>query len=338
MTRNFAIYSLALLFLFSFLGCKNPSTKSKELVSTSSPSISAIDSSGKTITLAHEARRVVVLFPSLVDEVYMLHAEDKLVGIPQLLYETPDAFSFLAQFDKRLAQHKIATPTYNGHSINIETLIGLNPDLVLTFNLDTEENQQMENLGIPVFTFSSGAEENILEELDNVGVLLGKKERARQITNYVSREVKRLRTHKTASPKSIYYAWSRGRIMSTSGPGSLIDNVIRLSGSQNACPIPIEAPNISAETMYKWNPDIIVLWNSELKEVYKLEEIASLPAVKEKHIYVMTPPFLYDPHTVKFILFAEQLKYWCDPAYSEADLKAKIDKAFSVLYGKTYAL
>ncbi|UKB85723.1 ABC transporter substrate-binding protein [Chryseobacterium sp. MEBOG06] len=323
-------FSAVILMLQSCNNQKNSGNKE----TSANTEVTATDSRGKTIILPHEAKRVVVLYNALVDDVYMLQAGEKIVGIPQQIYEMEDTYNFLSKLDDRIKNKSIPTPTFGGQSSNAESIVGLQPDLVLTFNTDQDNITQIENLGIPVFTFSSLNDEKILDELKNVGKLLGKQKRAEEITRYVSEEVKKMRASRETSPKKIYYAWSKGRIMSTSGKGSLIDMAITLSGAQNVCPVPVEAPNISAETMYKWNPDLIVLWNSKLSDVYSLKELAALPAVKNKQVFVMSPSFPYDPHTVKFMLFAKQLRHWCMPEYTQEQLDQDVKKAFEVIYGK----
>jgi len=136
------------------------------------------------------------------------------------------------------------------------------------------------------------------------------------VVSYVKAEAKKLKAPVNEKPKKVYYAWSKGRIFSTSGKGTLLDLAIKLSGAENACPLEMESPNVGAESIYKWNPDLIVLWN-----LYQLKELDALPAVKSKQVFAMNPAFYYDPHTVKFLLFAKQLRNWCYPsAYSTEQL------------------
>jgi len=296
--------------------------------------VNAVDSRGKEVVLAHVAKRVVVLFPSLVDEVYMLGAENSLVGIPEQVYQLEDTYSFLSKLDQRIAKKELATPTFAGQANNVESIVGLNPDLVLTFNTDQDNISQLEDLGIPVFTFSSQDEKSIFNELIGMGALLGKKARAEEIVQFVSAEIKKMTAPKDQIQKKVYYAWSKGRVLSTSGRGSLIDMAIRLSGAANACPLEMEAPNVGAETIYKWNPDLIILWNSKLADVYNLKELAALPAVKNKQVFVMSPSFPFDPHTVKFMLFAKQIRHWCFSDYTKQQLDQDMTIAFEKLYGK----
>ncbi|MDF2850221.1 MAG: iron transporter substrate-binding protein [Sphingobacterium multivorum] len=301
---------------------------------TVSNQVKAVDSRGKEVVLAHTAQRVVVLFPSLVDEVYMLGAENSLVGIPEQVYQVEDTYKFLSKLDDRIAQKTLATPTFAGQANNVESIVSLNPDLVLTFNTDQDNISQLEDLGIPVFTFSSQDEKSIFNELTGMGALLGKKARAEEIVQFVSAEIKKMTAPKDQIQKKVYYAWSKGRVLSTSGRGSLIDMAIRLSGAANACPLEMEAPNVGAETIYKWNPDLIILWNSTLADVYNLKELAALPAVRNKQVFVMSPSFPFDPHTVKFMLFAKQIRHWCFSDYTKQQLDQDMAIAFEKLYGK----
>ena len=319
---------LLLLLCFLFSACQNQQSGALN------DRVRAIDSRGKEVHLQHTAKRVVVLFPSLVDEVYMLGAENSLVGIPEQVYQMEDTYAFLSKLDPRIAKKTIATPTFGGQANNVESIVSLNPDLVLTFNTDQDNISQLESLGIPVFTFSSQDEKSIFNELIGMGTLLGRKDRAEDIVEFVSTEIKKMTVPKDQKQKKVYYAWSKGRVLSTSGRGSLIDMAIRLSGATNACPLEMEAPNVGAETIYKWNPDLIILWNSKLTDVYNLKELAALPAVKNKQVFVMSPSFPFDPHTVKFMLFAKQVRHWCFSDYTKQQLDQDMAVAFEKLYGK----
>jgi len=319
---------LLLLLCFLFSACQNQQSGALN------DRVRAIDSRGKEVHLQHTAKRVVVLFPSLVDEVYMLGAGNSLVGIPEQVYQMEDTYAFLSKLDPRIAKKTIATPTFGGQANNVESIVSLNPDLVLTFNTDQDNISQLESLGIPVFTFSSQDEKSIFNELIGMGTLLGRKDRAEDIVEFVSTEIKKMTVPKDQKQKKVYYAWSKGRVLSTSGRGSLIDMAIRLSGATNACPLEMEAPNVGAETIYKWNPDLIILWNSKLTDVYNLKELAALPAVKNKQVFVMSPSFPFDPHTVKFMLFAKQVRHWCFSDYTKQQLDQDMAVAFEKLYGK----
>lgn len=306
-----------------------------QTVSTSSveAKVSAIDGRGKEITLPKEADRIIVLYESLVDNIFILQAQKKLVGVPQQIYLNDDSFNFLAPYDRRFANKKIATPTFGGGSSNVEAVIGLQPDLVITFDNDIDAIGQLEGLGVPVFAVSSKDREAILDELKGIGALIGKSKRAEYIASLVEEQIEQMQGVRMLESQKVYYAWSKGRVLSTSGKGTLMDMAITLSGAQNACPLELEAPNVGAETLYKWNPDLIILWNSNVNDVYELSELASLPAVANKQVYVMKPSIYYDPHTVKFTLFAKQIRNWCDPvSYPDSVFRKDVQNMLTELY------
>lgn len=315
------------IVLFCIVGCNN----SKKQTATSHI-LQVTDSSEKVVTLKQTAKRVLVLFEPMVDGFFMLGAQDKIVGIPEQLYQNTSAYEFLSKLDNRLKNREISTPTYNGRSVNIETVISLNPDLVIAYHTDTEVIAQLENLGIPTFVVSSNSRGEIYSELKNIALLVDKTERAEQLVNYVESQLNQI--PKTENENiSVYYAWSKGRIFSTSGKGTLIDDAIKASGLSNACPLEMNALNIGAETLYQWNPNMIVLWNSAESDVYDLEELSALPAVKKRQVHTFTPAFYYDPHTLKFMLFAKQLRFWATKNTTSTEFLTEIESDLNFLYG-----
>ena len=295
----------------------------------------AEDSRGKDIMLAHAAQRVVVLFEPMVDELFMLGVQDRIVGMPEQVYQNESSFRFFSKLDERIARREIATPTYGGRANNMESIIGLRPDLAIVYEQEKETIVQLEELKIPVYAVSSKNKESIYQELRGVATLLGKADRAEELISYVDGELKKMERPADSARKKVYYAWSKGRILSTSGKGSLMDLSIEAAGAENACPLEMEAPNIGAEQLYSWNPDLIVLWNSQPEDVYNLKELAALPAVKNREVYALTPTFNFDPHTIKFMLFAKQLRHWCYPEESDEELKGEIQGALEKLYFST---
>lgn len=298
-----------------------------------SSTITAKDSRGKEISLPKTAQRIVVLFPPLVDELYMLGAENQIVGIPKQIYTEESTYDYLSKIDERIKQQSIPTPTFSGAGSSIEMIIGLKPDLVITFegNIDVEE--QLEQQNIPVFSVSSMDKVSIFNELRSIAKLLGKSERAEKLINYVNVNLDKMEKSKPNSPKKIYYAWSRGRILSTSGKGTLMDLAIESSGNINACPLNLQVPNVSPEMLFKWNPDLIILWNSKKEDVYAIKSLAILPAVKNKQIFELKPTFNFDPHTIKFFLFAKQISHWVNNV-AEEQSKDEIKKDLDFLYSK----
>ncbi|WHT39058.1 hypothetical protein QNH98_19265 [Myroides sp. mNGS23_01] len=87
------LFFFPLLFLLSLSQACKQETKAPSAVDADT-AVHAIDSRGKEVQLPKAATRVVALYEALVDDVFMLDAQDKLVGIPQQTYLNEDAFAF----------------------------------------------------------------------------------------------------------------------------------------------------------------------------------------------------------------------------------------------------
>jgi len=327
MRRIALIFTVTVGIIMLFTACK------QEPLPKGNGVIQATDSRGRVVHMDQPAERVVVLFAPMVDQIYMLQAGKQIIAVPEQLYLTPSTYNALSQLDERIANKTIATPTFGGRSSNLESIVSLKPDLAIVYEVDTETITQLEEIGVPVFTVSSKGKESIFKELQEVARLLGKAERATKLIGYVKEELSKMPVPPDGERKKVYYAWSKGRIFSTSGKGSLMDLAIESAGAENACPLQMEAPNIGAELIYQWDPSLIILWNSDPNEVYRLKELAALPAVKQKQVFELTPTFNFDPHTLKFLLFAKQLRQWCYPD-AEASLSNDIQESLTVLYGQ----
>lgn len=244
------------IVLFFGTACQN-AAKPKE----NDGNIHAKDSRGVDVRLTKPAQRIVVLFAPFVDELLMLQAGDRIQGIPLQVYQNADQFLYFAKLDERIAQKAIATPTSGIIGTNLEKILSLKPDLVIVYESETETIAQLESLKIPVFSASSSNKEAIFNEFIGVATLTGTEERGKKVLDFVQAEIAEMQQSnlEIKEVKSVYYAWSKGRVFSTSGKGTLLDLAMNLAGTKNACPLTLEAPNVGAESLYKWNPDAILL-------------------------------------------------------------------------------
>lgn len=322
---------LVILLLSVVVACKKQTTSTDTL--SNQKTYSAMDARGVQVELDQPAQRVVVLFEAFVDAMFMLEAQDLLVGVPSQVYLTPDSYEFFSSLSADFASKKIATPSFNGRSVNMESLVALQPDLVVTFSEDSQMIAQMESLGMKVYAMIGSDIEVTLKEFEGLGNLVGKSERSKMITSYIREQIQQMSTLVPEQRKSAYYVWSKGRVLSTSGKGTLMDSAITLADVDNACPLQMEAPNIGVELLYQWNPDLMILWNTPESDVYGLKELANLPAVVNKQVFEMKPIFLFDPHTVKLVLFSKQIKHWAYPElYTKEQFELEVQQAKELLY------
>lgn len=297
--------------------------------------IQATDIRGKTVRLPKPAERIVVLYQAALDGLYMLGAEERIVGIQNRIYTNPETFRFFGRLDTRIANREIAAPGNWENSTNMESVVALKPDLVILPSGLTDAIAMLEDLNINVFAVSPVNNEQLFEEMEALGVLTDTEARAEELLSYTATKLKEIKdqTSSVTDKKKVYYAWSGGRIYSTSGRNSRMHECFELAGVENACPFEIDTPNINPESLISWDPDIFLLWNTDPAELYARKELSVLRAVQNKQVHVFEPPFFYDPHTLKIMYMAMELN---NVAYAEKgsfDLESNRREIMQSLYG-----
>jgi iron complex transport system substrate-binding protein len=118
------------------------------------------DDSGRIVTLVRRPERLVSLAPSVTETIFFLGAGEKLVGVT-------------TQCDWPPAARGIAK-VGDFSSPNLERIVELAPDLVVTTSLEQERwTQRLLSLDIPVFTLYPNNCEEMLEGMERLLEILG---------------------------------------------------------------------------------------------------------------------------------------------------------------------
>ena len=180
--KNLKTY-ISIFFCFIFLCCNNESKKSK----TNSDFIKVTDFRNKEIKINYPTKKVVCLIESALSGIYMLKAENNIVGISTNVYNG-DVYEQYKLLDSRIKNKTIPTPG-NWDFISIENIAALKPDLVIIWASQTEAIQSIENLGIPVYAIMINNTKDIFKEISDFGVIFNKKERADSLIGFAKNEL-----------------------------------------------------------------------------------------------------------------------------------------------------
>lgn len=205
------------------------------------------DSSGNSIEIKNY-KRIVVADPAVVETIYMLKAQDKIVGI------TTSARIKIWPEEKTAKLNSvgnIAKPSF-------EKIIELQPDLVIINKMSSGVSASLKKIGIPILVDDvSENVENILKSIKIFGKLLGKEKEADLLYNKSLLKLKNIKKLKGRKVKGLVL-YSASPMMAFNGkslPGQVLDiigvkNIAKnLSGSR---------PIISSEYLLEENPDIIM--------------------------------------------------------------------------------
>ena len=234
-------------------------------------------------------QRIISLSPQLTKEIYLLGAEDKLVGCT----------IYAPSYAKN--KEKVGTVT----EANLEKVIELKPDLVLVTPLtNAKEVEKLRKLGIKIAFFPRARSFNELcEQFLELAKLVGKEEKARRIVQKVRKEAELLRNRTRDMDKTRVFIEVGARPLFTVNRDSFINDLIEFAGGENIAKN-AKSGLYSREKVLKENPDVIIIVTMGIigeNEKEKWLRYKCLKAVKNKRIYIIDSDKICAPTPVSFV-------------------------------------
>ena len=285
------------------LGAARPAPGAPEI----GQGITVRDGFGREVTLPVRPRRVVAY--EAYEILPALGVTDRLVGISRYAKARP--------FLHRLIPGLDALPAPGtGFSVELERLVTLRPDLVLTWAWRCEVAERIEAQGIPVLAVYPRSVGDVLREIELLGRVFGREDRARQVVGRVRHTLRELEARLAGVPAGgrprVLFLW--GRPDRVAGGTGVQADLIRLAGGTNvARDLPELNPVVSQETIVAWQPDVVILWSNAR---YGPDDLAAdprwrrVPAVR--HGRVFRAPRWY-PWSPRLAALAVRYAAWLHP-------------------------
>jgi iron complex transport system substrate-binding protein len=282
--------------------------------------LTVIDGADRIVTVKKPIKRIVILAPPIADGIRVLDATDKVVGVSSTVM-MGSREAFFPEFSKLPRVGDLMNP-------DIEAILNLNPDLVITYGGFFVQKLDKLPDSIPVagfffnspigFQSESLAKESILEEMEKLGYILDKKEEAKEYADweegYIIRINERISGLSKDEKPRIYIEGPHNKYQ-TYNRNSASHPCILLAGGRNiAADLPSPGkgfPQIDPEWVIEQNPDIIIkkpMWGVDgygvddpyemittRKEILNRPELANINAVKNKRVYVLGCDILMCP-------------------------------------------
>jgi len=135
-------------------------------VSTPAPAfpITVTDDDGVSVTFASAPQRIVTFAPSNTEIVFGLGLGDHLVGVSGKYDDYPPAARSIAE---------VGGSGSFGVDPNVEKVVALHPDLMLTIAGGDQWKARLRSLGIKVFTINATDFNDLLHDIRTVGAITG---------------------------------------------------------------------------------------------------------------------------------------------------------------------
>lgn len=241
------------------------------------------DDAGRQVHIDSAPTRIISHVPSITETLFALGLGDKLVADSDYC-DYPEA-----------AKTK---PKIGGYfTPNIEEIVAMKPDLVLTDGHVPELITKLDSLGIPIAVIDPKDINGVLSDIELLGNVTGSQKEAAEITSDMKKRIDAVvNTVSGASRPSVFYVFDATDTTKpwTAGPGSFVDALIGLAGGVNV------AGNASGpwiqfnmEELVRADPEIILLDSSMGTATMSPDQIKELPgwqdltAVKQNQIYTI---------------------------------------------------
>ncbi len=297
------------------------------------------DFRNRELVFDQPVERIVCLIESSLSNLYMLGAEDRLVGISTNVYQE-SVFPYYAAMDQRIRDRILPTPG-NWDFVNHESLMVLQPDLVIIWAQQEEAIQTLEERGIPVFGVFMTEFADIHRQIEALGRLTGTEDRARELLALADGELERARQRLAllddaeALPRA-YFMWAQGPLQ-TAGKNSTVQELLELAGATNvAAGSPREQLVVNLENILIWDPEVIIMWANERLDPADVRQMAGwrgVSAVRNGRVHELPDVFSCDFWTLKYLFTVELVSRWCHPEhFAGDDLYAVRAALFDQLY------
>jgi iron complex transport system substrate-binding protein len=206
------------------------------------------DMLGREVALPARPARIVSLVPSATEIIFSLGAGDRLVG-------RTDFCDYPAAVRAKASVGGMVNP-------NLETLVGLRPDLVIATDEGNREEtvRQLARLRIPTYLVRANRIAETIDLIARVGVLTGREAAVARLTGDMLRRVEAVRRAVAPFPRPrvLYVLWPEPLIVP--GRSSILTELIDVAGGQSITAGDGDAyPRFSLEAVVARAPEVIIL-------------------------------------------------------------------------------
>ncbi|MCX4029194.1 cobalamin-binding protein [Endozoicomonas sp. SM1973] len=266
---------------------------------SASTAIAVKDDARQWVKLTSPAKRIISLAPHTTELLFAAGAGDKVVGV--------------ISFSNYPAQAKQITQVGRFDAIAVETIISLQPDLIVAWRSGNANAgiQTLQRQGYPIYFSEPTRLIAIPEQLEALGKLAGVEETANRAAETFRQRLKSLQTqystknNQQKKQPTVFFLVSQTPLM-TVNKNHIINDVISSCGGVNpfADLAPL-VPIISIEQLLVTSPSVIVAPSSAQQNGWSAQ-LKQLPAIQQNRVIYLEADHILRP-TPRILLAMQSL-------------------------------
>jgi iron complex transport system permease protein len=224
----------------------------------------------------------VTFAPSATEVLFALGLGGEVVGVSGKFDDYPKAARSITE---------VGGAGEFGVDPNIEKVVSLNPDLVLTIEGGDQWKVQLRHLGIPVFTTNSTDLDDVMHDIQTVGEVTDTVPRAEALTSNMAEQAQAIDTAVSSEPDASCFFEVAFNPLYTVGPGSFIYDLLQRAGCD---PVTSKAktayPTWSVEDLVRDDPSVYLVSSESGGSVADVEQrpgYDALSAVRNHRVYLV---------------------------------------------------
>jgi iron complex transport system substrate-binding protein len=272
-------------------GATTPGSASPSAAATqASFPLTLTDDDGVSVTFPTAPQRVVTFAPANTEIMFALGLGSRVVGVSGSYDNYPAAAKSLPS---------VGGAGNFGVDPNIEKVVALHPDLMLTTSGGDTWKARLRSLGIKVFTINATGFDDLLHDIKTVGTINGVEPAAARLVASMQAKAAEIQSKVSAEPKvscfyEVYYP-----PLTTVGPNTFVFDLLQRAGCD---PVTAGAkapyPTWSLERLVSENPQVYLLDSlsgATPAAVAKRHGFGALAAVKGGHVIVIDSDLVTRP-------------------------------------------
>jgi iron complex transport system substrate-binding protein len=275
------ISSISLIWFFlTSVGCTRQPAGFQSAICRSGDCRTYTDGTGRKVDIPKHPQRIISLAPNITETLYLLGAQDRLIGNTTQC-NWPEAASH------KLKIGDLLTPNY-------EVILSAKPDLVIasTAGNDRAAVMKLAGLGVPVYVIAPRSVEKIFQCVEDMGRITDCMAQGLQLVAQMKDRLEKIKLRISGLPavRAFFITWFDPLL--APGQATFENDVLRLAGVTSiTADIPQFYPRYSLEQLLVKDPDIILTIEHEgdpLPDFKKTSGWKDLRAVQEDRIYFLS--------------------------------------------------
>jgi len=300
----------------------------------SASTITVTDKLGRKVSLNVPVKRAVVVIS--YELIPALNLWSQVAGVSRWTEENCGLYKAIVMENPSLKKPTVGA----GSDVNVEAVLKLNPDVVITWTYNPETIRFLEEKGIKVIGIYPESLAELYKDMKMHGKLFGKEKRVEEIIREMEKIFKLISERVSKIPyqkrkKVIHLGGAPTRV---SGALGVTNDIIKIAGGTNpAGTIMQRNVDVSIEKIVQWNPDVIFIWGSagyDESWLYSNSQWRFIRAVQTKQVYKLPKWSTWSPRLAPIALYMAMKIY--PEGFRDINFEKVADDFYKKVFGISY--